>query len=89
MIYFFHPGVTLIYVNSSAPNRASIGATNGIAQVFISAVRGIGPSAVNSAFALGIQRHVMGGYFAYWVMAGMAVVSLTVVSALPKRPRSI
>ena len=84
--HVFHAGVSFVYVNSAAPNRASIGATTGFAQMVVSGVRGIGPSAINSAFALGIQKRVMGGHFAYWVMAGMAAISLVIGAALPKRP---
>ena len=84
--HVFHAGVSFVYVNSAAPNCASIGATTGFAQMVVSGMRGIGPSAINSAFALGIQKHVMGGHFAYWMMAGMAAVSLAIGAALPKRP---
>ena len=80
-----YSGVTLVYINAAAPNRASVGAINGLAQVLVSVVRAIGPSAVNSAFALGIQKRVMGGHFAYWVMAGMVAISLVIGAALPKR----
>ena len=86
MNHVFRTGVSFVFVNSAAPNRASIGATTGFAQMVVSGVRGIGPSAINSAFALGIQKHVMGGHFAYWMMAGMAAISLVIGSALPKRP---
>jgi len=56
-----------------------------VSQILISLVCAIGPSAVNSAFALGIQQHVMGGHLAYWVMAGMAAISLAIVSTLLKK----
>ncbi|KIM53133.1 hypothetical protein SCLCIDRAFT_1223128 [Scleroderma citrinum Foug A] len=76
--------VTYIYINAAAPNRASVGATIGLAQLLVSIMSAVGPSAINSAFALGIQKHVMGGYFAYWVMAGMATVAVAIGVALPK-----
>ncbi|KIM53225.1 hypothetical protein SCLCIDRAFT_1223004 [Scleroderma citrinum Foug A] len=82
----FALSVSFVYVNSAAPNRTSIGAMTGFAQMVVSGMCGIGPSAINSAFALGIQKHVMGGHFAYWMMAGMAAVSLAIGAALPKRP---
>jgi len=88
MDHVFHAGVAFVYVNSAAPNRASIGATTGFAQMVVSVVRAIGPSTINSAFALGIQKHVMGGHFAYWMMGGMTALSLVIVAALPKRPLS-
>ena len=81
---FVVSGVTYIYINAAAPNRASVGATIGLAQLLVSIMSAVGPSAINSAFALGIQKHVMGGYFAYWVMAGMATIAVAIGVALPK-----
>lgn len=78
----FALSVTFVCVNSAAPNRASIGATNGLAQLMVAVVRAIGPLAVNSAFTLGIQKHIMQGTFAYWLMAGMTIISLAIGSAM-------
>ncbi|KAL4066073.1 major facilitator superfamily domain-containing protein [Scleroderma yunnanense] len=85
----FSFGVIFIYINASAPNRASIGATNGIAQMIVSVMRAIAPAAVNSAFSLSIQKHIMGGYFAYWLMVGMVCITVGVVSLLPVKPRNV
>ncbi|KAI6098251.1 major facilitator superfamily domain-containing protein [Pisolithus croceorrhizus] len=82
----FSFSVTFIYINAAAPNRASIGATNGLAQMMVSVMRAIGPAASNSAFSLSIQRHVVGGYFVYWMMMGMASVTLAMGFFLPKKP---
>lgn len=82
----FSFSVTFIYINAAAPNRASIGATNGLAQMMVSVMRAIGPVASNSAFSLSIQRHVMGGYFVYWMMMGMASITLIMGFFLPKKP---
>jgi len=65
--FFFVSGVTFIYINSAALNRASVGATIDLAQLLVFIMSAVGPSAISS----GIQKHVMGGLFAYWVMAGM------------------
>ena len=81
-----NPGATFVFVNSAAPNRASIGTVSGFAQMIVAIVRAVGPSVMNSAFALGIEKHLMGGHFAYWVMAGMAAISLGFGAALSKRP---
>lgn len=82
-------GVIFIYINSSAPNRASVGATNGFAQMFVSFMRAIAPAAVNSAFSLSIQKRIMGGYFTYWLMVGMVSITLTMASFLPRKPVQI
>ena len=78
-------GATYIYINASAPNRGSVGATIGLSQLLVSVMSAVGPSAINSVFALGIQKQVMGGYFTYWLMVGMAAISLAIGVALPKK----
>ncbi|KAF9219758.1 MFS general substrate transporter [Gyrodon lividus] len=77
-------GVTFMFINAAAPNRASIGATNGLAQMIVSVMRAVGPAVVNSAFSLSIEQHIMGGYLAYWVLAGMVLITLWVGSLLPQ-----
>ena len=78
-------GATYIYINASALNHTSVGATIGLLQLLMSVMSTVGPSAINSAFALGIQKQVMGGYFAYWLMVGMAAISLAIGVVLPKK----
>ena len=73
-----------MFISAAAPNKASIGATNGLAQMVVSVMRAIGPATVNSAYSLSIEKHVMGGYFAYWVMVAMVALTLWVGSLLPK-----
>ena len=76
--------VTFMYISAAAPNKASIGATNGIAQLLVSVMRAIGPATVNSAYSLSIEKHIMGGYFAYWVMVAMVGLTLWVGYLLPR-----
>jgi len=76
--------VVSIFISAAAPNKASIGATNGIAQVAVSVMRAVGPAAVNSAYSLSIEEHIMGGYFAYWVMVAVVGLTLRVGYLLPK-----
>ncbi|KIJ65162.1 hypothetical protein HYDPIDRAFT_131492 [Hydnomerulius pinastri MD-312] len=78
-------GVTFMFISAAAPNRASIGATNGLAQMIVSVMRAVGPAAVNSAFSLSVEKGVMGGNFAYWVMVGMVGITLGVGVALPRK----
>ncbi|KAF8552736.1 MFS general substrate transporter [Imleria badia] len=81
----FAYGVTFMFIGAAAPNKASIGATNGIAQMIVSVMRAIGPATVNSAYSLSIERHIMGGYFAYWVMVAMVGLTLWVGYLLPRK----
>ncbi|KAI6044366.1 major facilitator superfamily domain-containing protein [Pisolithus marmoratus] len=82
----FSFSVTFIYINAAAPNRASIGATNGLAQMMVSVMRAFGPACANSAFSLSIQKHVMGGYFVYWMMVAMVAITFVIGLFLPKKP---
>ena len=77
--------VTFMYISAAAPNKASIGATNGIAQLLVSVMRAIGPATVNSAYSLSIEKRIMGGYFAYWVMVAMVGLTLWVGYLLPRK----
>ncbi|KAI6010771.1 major facilitator superfamily domain-containing protein [Pisolithus orientalis] len=66
-----------------------IGATNGLAQMMVSVTRALGPIGANSAFSLSIQKHVMGGYFVYWLMLVMASVTFGMGFLLPKKPWTV
>jgi len=74
-----------MYISASAPNQASIGATNGLAQVVVSMMRAVGPMMVNSTFSLSIEKNIMGGYLAYFVMMAMVCLALWVGSLLPRK----
>ena len=76
-----------IYITASAPNRASLGTVNGIAQFGVSIVRAIGPATANSLFSVSIDpsRHYLGGNLVYWVMTGLTMLALLAGSYLPKK----
>lgn len=78
-------GVVFIYINASAPNRASIGATNGLAQTVVSVTRAIGPALVNTAYSLSIERQFLGGNMVYWLMVAMTWIAIGVGFVLPRR----
>ncbi|OAX43209.1 MFS general substrate transporter [Rhizopogon vinicolor AM-OR11-026] len=78
-------GVVFMYINASAPNRASIGATNGLAQTVVSITRAVGPALVNTAYSLSIEKQLLGGNMVYWLMVGMAWIAIGVGSVLPPR----
>jgi len=74
-----------MYINASAPNRASIGATNGLAQTVVSITRAVGPALANTAYLLSIEKQLLGGKMVYWLMAGMVWIAIGVGSMLPVR----
>ncbi|KAH7914803.1 major facilitator superfamily domain-containing protein [Hygrophoropsis aurantiaca] len=84
VVFNFSYGVTFMYINDSAPNRASIGATNGLAQTIVSVMRAIGPAAANSAFSISIEKQYLGGNLVYCIMTGMVFLAIGVGIMLPR-----
>jgi len=76
--------ITFMYVNASSPNRASVGATNGLAQMVVSVFRAVGPVVVNSAFSISVEKQYLGGNLVYCVLAGMACMAMGVGVLLPR-----
>lgn len=76
MVFTF-PGAIFIYISAAAPNRASLGATNGLAQLMCSIVRAIGPALTNSLFSLSIdpEHHYLDGWLVYWVLLGITGIA--------------
>ena len=73
---------------AAAPNKASLGATNGFSQVAVSVVRAVGPALVNSIYSLSIDKdhHYMNGGFVYYVTVALSLGAIWVGSLLPKHP---
>ncbi|KAH8989287.1 major facilitator superfamily domain-containing protein [Lactarius akahatsu] len=62
-----------MFVASAAPNKRSLGALNGLAQTVVSTQRAVGPAATASLFAFSLQNNILGGQFAYAVLAFLRV----------------
>jgi len=73
-----------MYISASAPNKASVGATNGLAQMIVSVMRVVGPAAANSAFSIGIEKQYLGGNMVYYVLAGLIWIAMGVGVLLPR-----
>jgi len=71
-----------IYIAAASPNRASLGATNGIAQMVVSIMRALGPASVNSLFSYSIENphHA---WVVYYFMIGLAFIAIAASSRLP------
>ncbi|KAJ3998915.1 member of major facilitator superfamily multidrug-resistance, DHA1 sub-family [Lentinula boryana] len=81
----FSYGAIFIYITAASPNRASIGATNGLSQMSVSICRAIGPAASNSLFSLSMRYHYMGGFLVYYVLLGISALALVTASMLPRQ----
>ncbi|KAF5359319.1 hypothetical protein D9756_003039 [Leucocoprinus leucothites] len=76
-------GAIFIFIQAASPNKASLGATNGLCQVAVSVMRAIGPAATNSMFSLSIANNYMGGYLVYYLLVLIVGVAIFVASILP------
>jgi hypothetical protein len=77
-----------IFITAAAPNKASLGATNGLAQLSVSVMRAVGPALANSMYSLSIDKehHYMGGGLVYYVTVALGLGAIFVGSLLPERP---
>ena len=73
-----------MYISSAAPNKRSLGVTNGVAQTIVSIQRMVGPAAAASLFAFSLHNNILGGNFVYVVLFALVWVGLGVASKLPK-----
>jgi hypothetical protein len=73
-----------VYISSAAPNKQSLGATNGVAQTIVSIQRTVGPAAAASLFAFSLDNNVLGGNFAYVVLLVVVCAGLGIALQLPR-----
>ncbi|KAF8630252.1 hypothetical protein AX15_003029 [Amanita polypyramis BW_CC] len=79
-------GAVFIFIQGSAPNRASLGATNGLCQMTVSVMRAIGPAAANSLYSLSIEKEYLGGNLVYYILMIIVGGALYVAFLLPRHP---
>ncbi|KAJ7816047.1 member of major facilitator superfamily multidrug-resistance, DHA1 sub-family, partial [Mycena olivaceomarginata] len=82
----FSYGAVFIYISAAAPNRASLGATNGLCQLTVSLFRAVGPALANSLFSLSMEKGYLHGYLVYYVLVALTCVALWVAAQLPRQP---
>ncbi|KAF5358825.1 hypothetical protein D9758_008562 [Tetrapyrgos nigripes] len=81
----FSYGAVFIYIQAASPNRASLGATNGLSQMSVSICRAIGPAAANSLYSLSMKHQYLDGYLVYVVLLGTSALALITATLLPRR----
>ena len=81
-------GAVSIFIAAAAPNKASLGATSGLAQLSVSIVRAVGPALASLMYSLSIDEdhHYMNGGLAYYVAVALSLGGVWMGSLLPKRP---
>ncbi|KAG1897550.1 major facilitator superfamily domain-containing protein [Suillus fuscotomentosus] len=78
------PCITL-FVRAAAPNRASLGATNGIAQVAVAAARIIGPASTASIFSYSLQEG-HDAWSIYYFLIAIVFLAVSTALLLPRDP---
>ncbi|KAI0302856.1 MFS general substrate transporter [Multifurca ochricompacta] len=73
-----------MYISTAAPNKRSLGATNGLAQTVVSIQRAVGPAIAASLFAFSLENNILGGNFVYVVLLFFVYLGLHVAVQLPK-----
>ncbi|KIM39394.1 hypothetical protein M413DRAFT_198759 [Hebeloma cylindrosporum] len=84
IILCFSFGAVFIFIANASPNRASLGATNGISQMSVSIMRAVGPAAANSLFSISMAKGYFGGYLVYYILILVVCGSLVIASMLPR-----
>jgi len=81
-------GAVFIFIAAAAPNKASLGATNGLAQLSVSILRAVGPALASSMYSLSVDRdhHYMNGGLVYYVTVTLSLGAIWMGSLLPKQP---
>ncbi|KAI9455177.1 MFS general substrate transporter [Lactarius psammicola] len=76
--------VIYMYISSAVPNKRSLGATNGLAQVVSSIQRMVAPAIADWLFAFSLMNNVLGGNFAYVILVVLVGVGLCISVQLPR-----
>lgn len=73
-----------IYIAAASPNQASLGATNGIAQLGVSIARAIGPASATSMFSLSIENpdHA---WMVYYYLIALVCIGICISLLLPRQ----
>jgi MFS family permease len=72
-----------IFVTRAAPNKESLGSTNGLSQSLSSTARAIGPALTTSLFAVSKEYNVLGGNLVYVILAILITILVVLSRRLP------
>ncbi|KAG9315286.1 MFS general substrate transporter [Chiua virens] len=76
--------VIFIFTTRAAPNKQSLGSTNGLSQSLTSVARAIGPALTTSLFAASKEYNMLGGNLVYVVLALLTTFLVTLSRRLPE-----
>jgi MFS family permease len=72
-----------MYVTASAPNKHSLGATNGLSQTSVSIARAIGPALATSLYSVSVEHNLLGGYAVYVILFILSCLGILLALRLP------
>ncbi|RMZ83081.1 hypothetical protein DV738_g1410, partial [Chaetothyriales sp. CBS 135597] len=84
------PGVSMSFtaiqlcLNDINPHPSTLGSLNALALTLASGVRAVSPAAFTSLYAIGVEKWILNGYLAWFVMFLCAVGLRVVVKRLPE-----
>jgi hypothetical protein len=78
-------GTIMIYIRAASPNKRSLGATNGIAQLVAATVRAIGPATATSLYAFSVSQDLLGGYAVYVILIAATFFAIKFALKLPQK----
>ena len=73
----------IMYIAAASPNRASLGATNGLAQTVAACARIIGPACTTSMFSFSVKDSAH-AWAVYYFMMVLVLSAIYVSSLLPR-----
>ncbi|KAF9498816.1 MFS general substrate transporter [Pleurotus eryngii] len=73
-----------MFITAAAPNRRSLGATNGLSQTTVSVARAIGPAMTTSLYSFSVQYHFLGGKLVYVILMVLTLFALALAKKLPE-----
>ena len=80
-------GCIFVFVTASAPNRRSLGATQGLSLTAVSIARMVGPSLSTSLFSFSVERNLLGGYAVYAVFSFLSCFAVWLALIVPHEVR--
>jgi len=74
-----------LFIRAATPNRASLGATNGIAQLVVAGGRIIGPASAASVFSYSMQEG-HDAWLIYYFLMTIVFIAIGTSMLLPRDP---
>jgi len=74
-----------MFITAAAPNKRSLGATNGLAQTLASIGRIVTPAIASGLLSLSIERHILCGHAVYAMLIVLSFGGVWLAYQLPQK----